>query len=31
MAEDLRSKFAMINGMELDKTPERNHLIKIFK
>jgi len=31
MAGDLRPKLAMMNGMELDKTPERNHLIKIFR
>ena len=31
MAEDLRPKLAMMNGMELDKTHERNHLIKIFR
>jgi len=31
MAEDLRPKLAMMNGMELDKTPERNHHIKIFR
>jgi len=31
MAEDLRPQLAMMNGMELDKTPERNHLIKVFK
>ncbi len=31
MAEDLRLKLAMMNGTELDKIPERNHLIRIFK
>jgi len=31
MAEDLRLKPTMMNGMELDKTPERTHLIKILK
>ncbi len=31
MAEDLEPKLAMMNGMELDKTPERNHFIKIFR
>jgi hypothetical protein len=31
MAEDLRPKLTMINRMELDKTPERNRLIKTVK
>lgn len=31
MAEDLRPKLAMMNWMKLDKTPERNQLIMIFK
>lgn len=31
MAEDLRPNLTMISRMELNKTPERNHLMKIFK